>query len=246
MHGKNVPLVVAGSVRTSGHDSHRITSGRVNKIASSLHKSPQNSMDAEYVIAVLDNEIAHLRSVFSTYKRLYRGDDETRQLLSDSDSGFFRDLYIVYLSYISVAVSRLLDPVKTGKKSNLSIFTLISLLKAKGFSQADGLNQQLKDIKARAYNFTDSRNQLISHLDFDASSVDPTKKSIPSFLTSEFEEFYKDVGTLMNDIRTILGMLPNMYEWGIVGDGCGRKLIHRLQTAHDQLHKKSISGVSPK
>ena len=208
-------------------------------------------MDPESVIAVLDNEIAHLRSVYSTYERLYRGDPETRELLSDSDSAFFSDLYVIYLNYISVTVSRLLDPEKTGKKSNLTIFTLISILKTKGHSEADGLNQQLMDIKTRAYNFTEPRNQLVSHLDYDANHIDPKKKAIPSFINSEFEDFYKDVGILMNAIRAILGLPPNMYEWGIVGHGCGRKLIHRLQAAFDHLHNKTANkrmqatGVPP-
>ncbi|MFA6564000.1 MAG: hypothetical protein WCV00_19010 [Verrucomicrobiia bacterium] len=196
--------------------------------------------DAESVIAVLDNEIAHLSSVYFTYERLYRGDSDTRKLLSDSDSAFFSDLYIIYLNYISVAVSRLLDPEKTGTKSNLTIFTLISILKAKGYPEADALNQRLKDIKTRAYNFTDPRNQLVSHLDLDVNCIDPRKKSIPSFIKSEFEEFYRDTGKLMNDIRAVLGMPPNMYEWGIVGHGCGRKLIYRLKTASDHIASKNI------
>jgi hypothetical protein len=51
-------------------------------------------MDARSLIAVLDNEIAHLRSVFSTYARLYGGDSDTRNLLLDSDAAFFSDLYL--------------------------------------------------------------------------------------------------------------------------------------------------------
>jgi hypothetical protein len=195
-------------------------------------------MDEKHAIEFLDNEIAHLSSVFSTYKRLFRSDQETRDLLSDSDSAFFNDLYIIYLNYISVAVARLIDPVKTGKKSNLTIFTLITILKAKGYVEADGFNLRLKDIKAKAYNFTDPRNQLVSHFDFDVNHIDPNSKAIPSFIISEFEEFYKNIGDLMNDIRAILGMSPLMYNWGIVAHGGGRKLLHRLQAASDCLHNK--------
>lgn len=210
-----------------------------------------SKMNTEPVIAVLDNEIAHLSAVYATYKRLYHGDNETRILLSDSDSAFFNDLYLVYLSYISIAVSRLLDPERTGKKANLTIFTLIAILNTIGYTEARTLNQRLKDIKARAYNFIDPRNQLVSHMDYAANCINPTKKAIPSFVCSEFEQFYKDIGILMNDIRAILGMPPNMYEWGMMGHGCGRKLIHRLRTAYDQITDKtsnnslSPAGISP-
>ncbi len=194
-------------------------------------------MDAASVIAVLDNEITHLSSVFATYKRLYRGDDETRKLLSDSDLAFFNDLHLVYLNYISVAVARLLDPAKTGQKSNLTIFTLVAILKSKGHAGADAFEARLKDIKAKAYNFTDPRNQLVAHLDFGSNHIDPGKKAIPSFTTAEFEEFHKSVGGLMNDIRQVLGMQPCMYDWGTLGHGYGQKLLHRLQTTYDHLHK---------
>jgi hypothetical protein len=55
----------------------------------------------------------------------------------------------------------------------------------------------------------------------------------------EFEEFYRDTGQLMNDIRAIIGMPPFMYKWGIVGHGGGRKLIHRLKTASDHIAAKA-------
>ncbi|MBK1832366.1 hypothetical protein JIN77_16630 [Verrucomicrobiaceae bacterium R5-34] len=195
-------------------------------------------------IAVIDHEIAHLSSVFSTYKRLYVSDEETRKLLGETDSAFFGDLYIVYLNYIAVAVSRLLDPATTGKKANLTIFTLINLLKDDGHSEADELKERLKEIKTKAYNFTEPRNQLVSHLDYDVNNNGSNSKAIPSFVTSEFDSFYEDVGVLMNDIRIILDMSPYMYEWGIVGHGSGRKLLHRIQSAADDIKKRSEQGAA--
>jgi hypothetical protein len=199
--------------------------------------------DGKSLIKFLDNEIALLKSVYSTYARLFNSDSDTRKLLSDSDAAFFADLYIVYLNYISVAVSRLLDPkeTKTRKeiKSNLTIFTLIDTLKSAGHSEAEKLHQRLLDIKKRAYNFTDPRNQLVAHLDYKTHNKEPDKKPIPSFTKSEFENFYKDTGQLMNDIRAILGMPPFMYDWPIFGHGCGRKLIHRLKTASGHIVSKA-------
>jgi hypothetical protein len=195
--------------------------------------------DAIFLIKFLDNEIALLKSVYSTYAHLYCSDSDTRKLLSDSDAALFSDLYIVYLNYISIAVSRLLDPketsMKNGKKLNLTIFTLIATLESEGHPEAEKLRQRLLEIKRRAYNFTDPRNQLVGHLDYTTHCKDPDKKPIPSFTKSEFEDFYKDAGQLMNDIRAVIGMPLFMYNWGIVGHGCGRKLIHRLKTASDHM-----------
>lgn len=193
--------------------------------------------DAKRLIAVLDNEIAHLSSVFSTYARLYRGDDDARALLSDSDVAFFSDLYIVYLHYISVSVSRLLDPATTGKKANLTISAVIAILRSQDHPNATELEERLRKTRERAYNFVDPRNQLVSHLDMDANDITPGKRPIPSFTKSEFESFYSDTGKLMNDIRKAIGMIPHMYEWGIMGHGGGRKLLHRLKTAQEHLEE---------
>jgi hypothetical protein len=206
-------------------------------MAAIFSKPMSAKTDTKSLIIFLDNEIALLRSVYSTYARLYGSDSDTRKLLSDSDAAFFSDLYIVYLNYISIAVSRLLDPkeTKTRKetKSNLTIFTLIDTLKSAGHPEAEKLHQRLLDIKTRAYNFTDPRKQLVAHLDYKTHCKEPDKKPIPSFTKSEFEDFYRDTGQLMNDIRAIIEMPPFMYDWPIFGHGCGRKLIHRLKTASD-------------
>lgn len=197
------------------------------------------ALNTASLIAVLDNEITHLRVVYSTYDRLYCSESDTRKLLSDADAAFFSDLYIVYLHYISVAVSRLLDSEKTGKRSNLTLFTLVATLKSEGYHEADNLQQRLREIKKKAYNFTEPRNQLVSHLDLNTNFIDPGKRPIPSFIKIEFEEFYENVGIFMNDIRDILGMPNNMYAWGMVGHGGGRKLLHRLKTASDCLTAKN-------
>ena len=191
--------------------------------------------DAKRLIAILDNEIAHLSSIFSTYARLYRGDSNTPNLLAASDSAFFQDLYIVYLHYISVSVSRLLDPAATGKKTNLTIAAVIAILRSNDNPISNELEQRLKDIRKKAYNFVEPRNQLVSHLDLAANNIEPGMRAIPSFTKTEFESFYRETGKLMNDIREAIGMVPNMYEWGIVGHGSGRKLLHRLFTAQQHL-----------
>lgn len=197
-----------------------------------------NLENAKRLIAVLDHEMAHLSSVFSTYARLYRGEKEVPSLLSESDNAFFSDLYIVYLHYISVSVSRLLDPAKTGNKENLTIAAVVELLRAEQHPKANAFAERLREIRSMAYNFHEPRNQLVSHLDLAAHDIESGKRPIPSFTKSEFETFYKDTGELMNEIRDALGMIPNMYEWGIVGHGSGAKLLHRLETAQKHIRRK--------
>ena len=197
---------------------------------------------AKRLIEVLDNELVHLSSVFSTYARLYRGDDDVQALLKASDNAFFGDLYLVYLHYISVSVSRLLDPAAMGKKANLAIAAVVMNLRSNEHPSATEFDKRLGEIRAAAYNFIEPRNQLVSHMDLDAHDITPGERPIPSFTKSEFETFYTKTGQLMNDIREAVGMIPNMYEWGMVGHGCGRKLLHRLETAQEQLTKKTEQG----
>ena len=146
----------------------------------------ENWDDVKRLIAVLDQEIVQLRTIFSTYARLYQGDKEVRKLIHDSDGAFFIDLYIVYLHYISISVSRLLDPAATGKKSNLTIAAVIRHLKLRDHPVANELDKRLGKIRAAAYNFTEPRNQLVSHMDLNAHDITPGERPIPSFIKAEF------------------------------------------------------------
>lgn len=191
------------------------------------------------LVGVIDNEMAHLSTVFSTFTRLYRSDTDVRNLLADSDLAFFSDLYIIYLHYISVSVSRLLDPAKTGKKANLTIASLIEGLRAAKHPRSADFADRLKGIREQAYNFVDPRNQLVAHLDLSVNNIAPGRRPIPSFTKSEFDSFYKETGTLMNEIREEIGLPPNMYDWGVFGHTCGRKLLRRLEISRESIQEKT-------
>ena len=178
----------------------------------------------------LNEEIASLHSIHSTYVKLFRPEESTRELLIDSDPEFFSDLYRVYLDYISVAVARLLDPEKTGRKRNLSLFTLIAMLENINPHERQRLEEDLKRCKKEAYNFTDPRNQLVSHFDYETNILGKGR-CIPSFIPDEFDSFYKKISIILNDVRKILGLDPYMYEFGLVGHGHGKRLLNRLKIA---------------
>lgn len=180
------------------------------------------------LIKLLTDEIVHVHSIHTTFKKLYRSDDQTNELLEDSDSAFFSDLYIVYLSYISVAVSRLLDPKESVRKRNLSLFTLLEMIKEKDADSYSQLHGRLSRCKTKAYNFTDPRRQLVAHLDFD-TNFEATGRCIPSFISKEFDEVYEEMGEIINQIRALVDLAPFMFNWGVMNHGYSRKLLSRLR-----------------
>jgi hypothetical protein len=44
---------------------------------------------------------------------------------------------------------------------------------------------------------------------------------------------------MLNEVREKIGRPPSMFAWGITNHGQGRKLIHRLKMAIDQIEKKA-------
>ena len=190
----------------------------------------------------LDSEMYHICSIHQTFRKLYRDGQETLNLLNDSDLAFFKDLYIVYLGYISVAVSRLLDPADVAGKRNLSFFGLLKLCSEKGISQSVEWLERSNKLKADAYNFTDPRNQLVSHLDLKSNLTVNDRRAIPSFITKEFDAFYDLASKLLNDIRTHVGLVPSMYECGISNHGHGRKLLHRLSVAANKIEQGATAN----
>jgi len=207
--------------------------------------TPQEEI--KQLIDKINDELAHLHSVHLTFMKLYRGDQETRDLIHDSDSAFFHDLLFVYLDYISISVSRLLDPEKSMGKWNLSLFTLASMTRDFGLDKAQDYKTRFTECKKKAYNFTEPRNQLVAHLDFD-TNISSKGRCIPSFITDEFNEFYETIAGILNDIRKDIGLDPYMYEWGIVGHGHGGKLLSRLKTAQkyfEQAHSSKPLPATP-
>lgn len=190
------------------------------------------------VIARLEDELYHVHSVHTTYAKLFQTDDETRQILKSSDMSFFTDLQIIYLNYVSIAIARLLDPESTGKKANLTFYYLIKVLKDAGLNCHIGLRERLDKIKDAAYNFTEPRNVLVAHLDFDVNISDGGK-CVPSFFSKEFEDVYTGLGEILNEARERIGKPPSMFAWGITGHGHGRKLIFRLKMAIEQVEGRA-------
>jgi hypothetical protein len=189
------------------------------------------------ILARLEEEVYHAHSVHKTFERLFFSSKETQELVMESDAGVFQDLYVIYLNYISIVVARILDPESTGKKKNLSLFYLIQLLKESGADGTQVLFERLSECKKRAYNFTEPRNQVVAHLDLEMN-LPGDGKCIPSFMSSEFDEAYKTIGEILNEIRNKLDMPPSMYDWGLVNHGHGRKLISRLEIAHKHIYGK--------
>jgi hypothetical protein len=110
------------------------------------------------VLVKLENEIYHVHSIQKTFENLYLSNAGTRALLMKSDSAVFRDLYIVYLNYVSIAVARLFDPEVSFGKKNLSLFYLLKQLKDENIEGHEELLNQLIECKNKAYNFTEPRN----------------------------------------------------------------------------------------
>jgi hypothetical protein len=145
------------------------------------------------------------------------------------------DLQIVYLNYIAVTTARVLEPAATGKRKNLSFYYLLQEARNLLGASYESMLKRLDAIKAKAYNFTEPRNQLVAHLDL-STNLPGEGRCVPTFLSKEFEEAYRCLAEILNEVREKTGMDPSMFSWGVMNHGHGRKLIHRLERAKAQIN----------
>ena len=119
--------------------------------------------DLGRALFLLQNQIYELDSLNRTWRYLYVENEERFNLLQESAPDFFRSLDRILHHSLLLGISRLLDPSKTMKKSNLSMHFLTEMLPEPTKSKYTFILTKAKNASEFA---RDWRNKIIAHKDF--------------------------------------------------------------------------------
>ena len=106
-------------------------------------------------------ETYYVSSLWNQYETLFER-SERITLLNDSGGNFFGNVQRVFFEYVLLGIGRLTDPLKTGKKENLTILQLPELVE-------DDIKPSLSNLVEKAVEAStfcrDWRNRKIAHND---------------------------------------------------------------------------------
>ena len=162
----------------------------------------ENLNNHEEDIKIIKEQVKSLFSIYSFYKYIFKKENE--EVLYNFPI-FFARIQILMLDYLTLGISRLLDPYKQGRNKNLTLETLIEKLTNDEF---DNKAQKciLEDLRKEANILRKKRNKYLAHLDYkEAKKRYKEEKSIIHILELEntIEGILKEISKLLNYILDI-------------------------------------------
>lgn len=128
------------------------------------------------------NDFFWLLYKWNEYLELFGKSHKRIELLNESTSMFFYMIQSTLVSDIVISISRLTDPIKTGKNRNLTFMLIPEMIADKEVKEA--LNNKLADINNEMKTVRNSRNEKYAHSDFETNmNGKPTLLYEPSIQT---------------------------------------------------------------
>ena len=129
------------------------------------------------VFNALWGEVAQVNVTWNEYLELYGKKSSRIELLNKAAPYFFRTVQMVYWDNTLLHISRLTDPVKIGRKENLTIQQLPELV-------SDELKPKVKELVDEVIKKTefsrDWRNRRIAHKDLRLALNEPAEPLLPA------------------------------------------------------------------
>lgn len=144
------------------------------------------------------NEIVSLYSVWSEYKYLFETSEDRIVLLNACAGRFFGTVQWVMLREVILGISRLTDPIKTGKFDNMVISQLLSdPVIDNHFGLRADLTKAVDDAVAAAEVVRTHRNKYVAHLDH-ATALDPSLSLLPGLTFARISEAVESIAAAYN------------------------------------------------
>ena len=158
-----------------------------------------------------------LQSNINTFKNLFHSDEDISSLLMDSAGYFFYEYNTIMHQYIILSICRLVGPVTTGKKKNLSTQSITESLVAQDISRnlnvVIELDRELTDFGQA---IEPQRHKLIAHLD---KEVLLNRSLYPEGSGKEkFEKFLDNMHSYFNEVAPLVGSHPLDFRSNGKGD----------------------------
>jgi hypothetical protein len=140
---------------------------------------------------------------------------------------------------VQTSLSKLTDPAKTGKHTNLSLEQLQKRIEALGNLQlAAPLRILLNDLHDKSQAFRTRRHKKLAHLDLN-TAIHPTASTLPGVSRLMIETALSLVRDYMNVIELHYMNSQTAYEHpGLASDGEALILMLKYATRYDQLMRE--------
>jgi hypothetical protein len=175
-------------------------------------------------------ELVWLHSQWQTFYQLYAVNKEQVQFLNDKAPAFFRTIQDSLVQAIFMSLSRLTDPLRTGKKENLSLMRLLEHIDPSQESEfRNNVTGQLNSILDHCAPFREWRNRGFAHNDLPTAlkfHPDP----LPEIGKEVVEEALRMMRNLMNSIQGHYENGETAYD-NIIERGGAEDIVFYLQEA---------------
>jgi len=165
----------------------------------------------EKIWSILNHEVQWLHGRWQLYCQLYGTSQERVDVLNYSAASFFGVSQEVMLNDVQLGISKLGDPAKSGKNSNMTLFQLLEKIKKSGeLVLANKLEPHLKSFSEACFKVRRRRNKWIAHFDYKTMKKGAFKREGPS--QKEIEIALKALRNVMNCVSVHYYSMTIAYE----------------------------------
>ncbi len=159
--------------------------------------------DLAETFELLKKDILWLHVQWKVYRQLFAVSEADIQLLNDAAPLAFGVYQEVLLSSVLLSLTRLTDPETTGKKENLTLERLVSLIDSSTYQAlADKARQYLDQACKLCKPFREWRNRRYAHRDWlTAKEVHPDP--LPGISRQRIEDTLAIIRNLMDEVSNI-------------------------------------------
>ena len=180
--------------------------------------------------------ITHLHLKWKNYRALFGTSPERIDLLNHAAPGFFGQLDPIMRHDVVLAITRLMDPPRTGRHKNASLGGLIELLAPHvGAAELAGWQSELALLNAAVKPLRAVRDRFVAHEDL-ATTLNYHPQPLPGFSRADVEALLERIRGLFNSIEEKFLGSHASHEL-IIADG-GEQLIASLERARAQRKNK--------
>ena len=183
------------------------------------HKIDKAFSDEE-VMQELFNFIYSFQDDFEEFKIIYENEENTK-VLSKYGNDFFVRIVDLYFENFILNISKLLDryyqnPKNIKGNKNLTLFTVIHLLKSNSNIEEDkvnGIKKRVTDLQTRFENERDIRNKNLAHLDY--SFMFKRNENSNTTEIEDIEHFLKEAYLILRDSYELLFEITTLRGRGV-------------------------------
>lgn len=152
---------------------------------------------------ILDNWV-HFKTRVMEFETLFSDQEDIRDLRNNLLPDFFEELNGFYWENFLITIARLLDDHKQGQNQNLTLFTLLEILKEENKDYTE-IELYLNGLKAKYKDIIIYRRKYLAHYDLDYSVGE--KEFNTSTHIDQVQEFINSMILLINMTLQSLGQL---------------------------------------